>query len=101
MKHAIVIGSGAGGATVAKELQGKFDVSVLEAGKEFQPLSYELSTIERVKKTGLLLDERELPLFFRSLQIRKTSDMVLVNGLCLGGSTTVSCGNAVRMDQDL
>jgi choline dehydrogenase-like flavoprotein len=39
MKHAIVIGSGAGGATVAKELQGKFDVTVLESGKEFQPLS--------------------------------------------------------------
>ncbi len=58
MKHAIVIGSGAGGATVAKELQGKYDVTVLEAGKEFQPLSYELPTIERVKKTGLLRDER-------------------------------------------
>jgi choline dehydrogenase-like flavoprotein len=101
MKHAIVIGSGAGGATVAKELQGKFDVTVLEAGKEFHPFSLELPAIERIKKIGLMLDEREMPLFFRTLQIRKTSDMVLVNGIGLGGTTTISAGNAARMDQDL
>jgi len=33
MKKAIVVGSGAGGATAAKELQGAFDVTLLEAGK--------------------------------------------------------------------
>ncbi len=101
MKHAIVIGSGAGGATVAKELQGKFHVTVLEAGKEFHPFSLELPLIERAKKTGLALDEREMSLFFPTLQIRKTPDLVLVNGIGLGGTTTVSTGNAVRMDQDL
>jgi len=101
MKHAIVIGSGAGGATVAKELQGKFDVIVLEAGKEFNPFPLDLATIERVKKTGLLLDERVMPLSFPMLQIRKTPDMVLVNGIGLGGTTTISTGNAARMDQDL
>ncbi len=101
MKHAIVIGSGAGGATVAKELQGRFDVTVLEAGKEFQPLAMGLPTIDFGKKTGLLLDEREMSLFFRSLQIRKTGDIVLVNGIGLGGTTTMATGNAVRMDQDL
>ncbi len=101
MKHAIVIGTGAGGATVAKELQGKFDVTVLEAGREFHPFSMELPAIELGKKTGLLLDEREMSLFFPTFQVRKTSDMVLFNGIGLGGSTTVSCGNGVRMDQDL
>ena len=101
MKHAIVVGSGAGGATVAKELQGKFDVTVLEAGKEFHPYSLELPAIERGKKTGLLRDEREMSLFFRTLQIRKTPDMVLVNGIGLGGTTTISTGNAVRMDKNL
>lgn len=101
MKHAIVIGSGAGGATVAKELQGKFNVTVLEAGKEFHPLSMDLPTIELGKKTGLLLDEREMSLFFRTIQIRKTPDMVLVNGIGLGGTTTISTGNGVRMDRDL
>jgi choline dehydrogenase-like flavoprotein len=101
MKHVVVVGSGAGGATVAKELQGRFDVTVLEAGKEFHPLPLELQTIERVKKTGMLLDEREMSLLFRTLQIRKASDMVLVNGIGLGGTTTICTGNAVRMDQDL
>jgi len=101
MKHAIVVGSGAGGATIAKELQSKFDVTVLEAGKEFHPLALEMPTIELGKKTGLLLDEREMSLFFRTYQIRKSSEMVLVNGIGLGGSTTVSCGNGLRMDQDL
>jgi len=101
MKHAIVIGSGAGGATVAKELQGKFEVTVLEAGKEFHPSSLELPTLERLKKTGLLLDEREMSLSFPTLQIRKTPDMVLVKGIGLGGTTTISTGNGVRMDRDL
>lgn len=101
MKKAIVVGSGAGGATIAKELQGKFDVTVLEAGGEFHPLTLDLTTMERVKKTGLLLDEREISLFFPNVQIRKTSDMVLVNGIGLGGTTTISAGNAARMDQDL
>lgn len=101
MKQALVIGSGAGGATVAKELQGKFDVTVLEAGKEFRPFPMELPAIELWKKTGLLLDEREMSLFFRPLQVRKTPDMVLVKGIGLGGTTTISTGNAVRMDHDL
>ncbi len=101
VKHAIVVGSGAGGATVAKELQGRFAVTVLEAGKEFHPFSLELPAMELGKKTGLLLDEREMSLFFPTIHIRKTCDMVLVNGIGLGGSTTISCGNGVRMDQDL
>jgi choline dehydrogenase-like flavoprotein len=101
MKHAIVVGSGAGGATVAKELQGKFHVTVLEAGEEFHPFALEMPAIELGKRTGMLLDEREMSLFFRTFQVRKTPDLILMNGLGLGGSTTVSCGNGLRMDKDL
>jgi len=101
MRRAIVVGSGAGGATAAKELQGKFEVTVLEAGKEFHPLSLSLPTMERLKRTGLLFDEREIQLIFPAMQIRKTPDMVLVNGIGLGGTTTICCGNALRMDGDL
>jgi choline dehydrogenase-like flavoprotein len=101
MKHAIVVGSGAGGATVAKELQGRFDVTVLEAGRGFRPLALKLSTIERVKKNGLLFDERELSWAFPTMQIWKTPDMVLVRGMALGGSTTICTGNALRIDRDL
>jgi ferredoxin len=101
MKRAIVIGSGAGGATAAKELQGTFDVTVLEAGGEFRPLSLSLPTIEKLKRMHLLFDEREMGLGFPPLQIRKTPDMVLVNAIGTGGTTTVCCGNGVRMDRDL
>ena len=101
MKRALVIGSGAGGATAAKELQGAFDVTVLEAGEEFHPLSLSLATIERLKSTHLLFDERLIHFPFPAMQIRKTPDMVLVNGIGTGGTTAVCAGNAVRMDQDL
>lgn len=101
MKRALVIGSGAGGATVARELQGTFEVTVLEAGREFHPPSLSLKTMEKVKSTHLLFDEREIRLVFPGMQIRKTQDMVLVNGMGTGGTTTICAGNAVRMDQDL
>ncbi|HEX9973829.1 MAG TPA: GMC family oxidoreductase N-terminal domain-containing protein, partial [bacterium] len=102
MKKAIVIGSGAGGATVAKELQGKFHVTVLEAGKEFRPFSYNLSLLEKLRRTGLFFDEREIQLLFPAMKIRKTDEnMVLVNGIGTGGTTTICAGNALRMDHIL
>ena len=45
MKKAIVVGTGAGGATVAKELQGIFQVTILEAGNSFHPFNGNLKFI--------------------------------------------------------
>jgi choline dehydrogenase-like flavoprotein len=102
LKNAIIIGSGAAGATVARELQGKFEVTVLEAGKPFRSFPYSLSPLEKLRKSGLFFDEREIRLLFPAMQIRKTSEkMVLVNGIGTGGTTTISTGNALRMDRDL
>jgi choline dehydrogenase-like flavoprotein len=101
MKRAIVVGSGAGGATVAKELQGKFEVTVLEAGGAFRPLGLRLPTIEWIKRAGLLTNERMLPLAFPPIRVRRTPDMFLVNGVGLGGTTTICTGNALRMDEGL
>lgn len=102
MRQAIVVGSGAGGATVARELQGHFDVIVLEAGQEFKPFSVQLSVLEKMRKTGLFFDERQIQLLFPQMKIRKTHEkMVLVNGIGTGGTTTICTGNAVRMDADL
>ena len=56
--RAIVVGSGAGGATAARALQGTFDVTVLEAGGSFRPLSFDLRTIERLKRSRLVFDPR-------------------------------------------
>jgi choline dehydrogenase-like flavoprotein len=102
MKTAIVVGAGAGGATVAKELQGAFQVTVLEAGSEFNRMQLKLETLQTVKKTGLLFDEREIQFVFPHIRIRKTPEgMVLVNGRGLGGTTTICTANALRMDHDL
>jgi choline dehydrogenase-like flavoprotein len=102
MKRAIVIGSGAGGATAAKELQGKYQVTILEAGKSFQPFSRNLKFIEKIKKTGIFFNEKQIQWVFPTMNIGITEDkMVLVNGICQGGTTTLSAGNAVRQDQDL
>ncbi len=102
MKHAIVVGTGAGGATVAKELQGKFQVTILEAGKEFHPFGMNLETLSGLRRSGLFFDEREIHLLFPAMKIRKVQDrMLLVNGIGLGGTTTIATGNGVRVDQDL
>ena len=38
-KTAIVVGTGAGGAMMARELQGRYQVTLLEAGRAFKPFS--------------------------------------------------------------
>jgi choline dehydrogenase-like flavoprotein len=102
MKKVIVVGSGAGGATVAKELQGKFQVMVLEAGNAFHPFTRDLKSIEKLRKTGILFDERQIQWIFSPMRVGKSGDkMVLVKGIGHGGTTTISAGNAVRQDQDL
>jgi len=102
MRHAIVVGSGAGGATAAKELQGSFDVTVLEAGREFRPFGMDLNRLGAWRKTGLFLDEREIQWLFPAMRIRKADHgMVLVRGIGLGGTTTIATGNGVRVDGNL
>ncbi len=100
-KSAVVVGSGAGGATIAKELQGDFDVTVLEAGGAFRRATLERGSIERLRRTRFLVTPHSLRLFYRPLRIRRTPDMLLVNGIGTGGSTTMATGSGLRMDQDL
>ena len=100
-KRAIVVGSGAGGATAAKELQGAFDVTILEAGTDFRRATLERGSIERLRRSRLLVDPRLLRVVYRPIRIRRTPDMLLVNGAGTGGTTTMATGNGIRMDQDL
>jgi choline dehydrogenase-like flavoprotein len=101
-KRALVIGSGAGGATVASELQGPFDVTVLEAGDEFRTLGLSLKTMERIRRLGLLRHEREIRWFIPTMRTSRTAGgMILVHGEGLGGTTTVATGNGIRLDRDL
>ncbi len=101
-KKAIVVGSGAGGATAAKELQGQYEVTVLEAGKEFKPFGMKMEGLEKLRQFGLLFDHREINFVMPTYKTRRATDeMLLVNGVGLGGTTTLCAGNALRMDRDL
>jgi choline dehydrogenase-like flavoprotein len=101
MKTAIVVGSGAGGATVAKELQGEYRVTIMEEGRAFRRSTLKRESIERLRRSRLLVDERLLRLVFPPIRVRKTPDMVLVKGVGTGGTTTIATGNGMRLDADL
>ena len=101
MKKVIVIGSGAGGAMAAHMLAKKFDVTVLEAGKEFKPFSLPLDKLAMLRKTGLYFDERMIQLLLPSMRIDKQKEMVMVYSRGVGGTTTLATGNAVRADEGL
>jgi len=102
MKKVIVVGTGAGGATAAKELSGKFDVTILEVGREFHPFGVNLKFLEKARSTGFFFDEREIQFLFPVMKIQKTMEhMSLVKGIGMGGTTTLATGNAVRCDDNL
>ena len=102
MKTAIVIGSGAGGCAAASALCNDFEVTVLEAGKAFEPFGYKLSKFEAPRRAGLFLDERMIQLLFPPMRIQKASSgLVHVNGRCVGGTTALATGNALRYDRFL
>ena len=101
MKQVLVVGSGAGGATAARQLQGPFQVTVLEAGKPYRRLRLNVKAVERLHRTRVPIAARLIPLIYRPMRIRTTPDMVLVRGVGTGGTTTIATGNGVRMDQDL
>lgn len=98
MRTAIVVGSGAGGATVARELQGPFEVTVLEAGRPFRRLGLERATVERLRDSRVLFDPRLIRAVFPAMQVRRTGDMYLVNGIGVGGTTPMATGNGIRAD---
>jgi choline dehydrogenase-like flavoprotein len=102
LMRAVVVGSGAGGAVAARRLQGAFDVTVLEAGREFHPFTQDLSLVERLRSSRLFLDERMIRLLFPAMRVAKVADnMSLVYGVATGGTTTLATGNALRCDEAL
>ena len=100
-KTAVVIGTGAGGATIANELQGKYQVTILEKGKEFKPFSYSVDKLAKVRKSGAFFDERLIRFLLPNMLVEKTKDMVMVRGIGIGGTTTLATGNALRYDAAL
>ena len=103
MRRAIVVGSGAGGCMAARELaRAGMDVTVLEAGGEFKPLTLDLNMLEPARQAGLFFDERMIQALFPAMRINKAEvGLVHVRGVGLGGTTTLATGNAVRYDRYL
>ena len=98
----MVIGSGAGGAAASRELQGRFQVTVLEAGREFKPFTTSLGVPGLAKRAGLLFDPREISLLFPAMKVRMAGEgMAVVRGSGTGGTTTIATANALRQDRDL
>ncbi len=99
MKTAIVVGSGAGGCAAAAELSRNFDVTVFEAGSAFEPFSYRIESFEPMRKVGAFVDERMISALFPAMRVAKAQGgLVHVNGTCVGGTTALATGNAVRCD---
>jgi len=102
VKTALVVGSGAGGAAVAHALQGRFDVTILEAGRPFRPFRTDLGLPERLKRLGLLFDARAIGALFPAMRVRKGVDgTFLITGRATGGTTTLATGNGLRLDDGL
>jgi choline dehydrogenase-like flavoprotein len=100
---AIVVGSGAGGAIAARELaQNGFEVTVLEAGKPFSPLTHKVSWLSSFRGSWLLKDENSIKRVFPHYEVTRASqNLVIFRGLTEGGCTSISCGNMVRAENGL
>jgi len=82
----VVVGSGAGGATLAKELTslGR-KVVMIEKGKRPKKLGNTRNALKIYDKLGLL---------------KSKEGVVIYRGICAGGTTVVSAGNMVRCLQE-
>ena len=100
-KTAIVIGTGAGGAVMANELQGRYDVTILEAGSDFKCFTGSLQKLATLRATGIYRDISQIHSVVPNMVIDKTEEISIARGIGVGGTTTLATGNAVRKDEDL
>lgn len=100
---AIVVGSGAGGAIAARELaKNGFEVTILEAGKPFSPLTHKVSYLTSLRGSFLLKDENSIHHIFPHYRVTRSSpDLAIFRGVTEGGCTSISCGNMVRAENGL
>jgi Choline dehydrogenase and related flavoproteins len=100
---AIVVGSGAGGATAARKLtQNGYEVTILEAGKPFSPLTHKVSWLSGLRGSFLLKDANSIKRVFPHYGVDHAGpDLTLFRGITEGGCTSISCGNMVRAENGL
>lgn len=100
---AIVVGSGAGGAIAARKLATSgFEVTILEAGKPFSPLTHMIHWLSSLRGSFLLNDENSIEHIFPHYDVTHASqDLHIFRGVTEGGCTSLSCGNMVRAENGL
>jgi choline dehydrogenase-like flavoprotein len=100
---AVVVGSGAGGAVAARELaKNGFEVTLLEAGKPFKPLTHKISWFSSLRGSWLIKDENSIKRIFPHYVVTRASpDLVIFRGVTEGGCTSISCGTMVRAENGL
>jgi choline dehydrogenase-like flavoprotein len=100
---AIVVGSGAGGAVAARELaRNGVEVTLLEAGKPFSPLTHKVSWLSSLRGSWFLKDESSIKRVFPHYGVNRASeDLAIFRGITEGGCTSISCGNMVRAENGL
>jgi len=100
---ALVVGSGAGGAVAARELaKNGYEVTLLEVGKPFSPLTHKVSWLSSLRGSFLLKDENSIKRVFPHYGVTRASlDLALFRGVTEGGCTVISCGNMVRAENGL
>jgi len=101
--RAIVVGSGAGGAIAARELaKSGFEVTILEAGKPFRPLTHKVEWLSSLRGSWLLKDENSIKHVFPHYAVtRASADLAIFRGVTEGGCTSIACGNMVRAESGL
>ena len=100
---AIIVGSGAGGAVAASELaKNGFEVTIIEAGKKFSPLTHKVSWLSSFRGSWFLKDENSIKHVFPHYKVtRANQDLAIFRGVTEGGSTSIACGNMVRAERGL
>jgi choline dehydrogenase-like flavoprotein len=100
---AIVVGSGAGGAFAARELaKNGYEVTIVETGKPFSPLTHKVSWLSSLRGSFLLKDENSIKHVFPHYAVSRASqDLAIFRGVTEGGCTSIACGNMVRAENGL
>ncbi|MGD6852267.1 MAG: FAD-dependent oxidoreductase [Candidatus Bathyarchaeia archaeon] len=100
---AIVVGSGPGGATAARKLaQNGFEVTILEAGKPFSPLTHKISWFSGLRGSWLVKDEKAIKRFFPHYEtLRSSEDLAIFVGVTEGGCSSLACGDFLRAERGL
>jgi choline dehydrogenase-like flavoprotein len=98
-----VVGAGAGGATAARKLaQNGFEVTLLEAGNPFSPLTHKIAWLSSLRGSWLIKDEGAIKHFFPHYRtLRSSADLAIFVGVTEGGCTSIACGCMVRAQNGL